>query len=219
MRLTKYTHSCVRLDDAGASLVIDPGSFSGEAELRTALDGVDAVLVTHEHPDHLDAASMTRLLAERPSMRVWGPASVAELLTDAQHQVVVVGPGESFAAGGLPVTTHGGQHALIHPSIPVVPNVAYVVGEPGRDAVLHPGDCLLAVPQPVQTLLLPLHAPWSSVGDVLDHLIAARAPQVHQIHDGLLNDRGRAIVEGHVSRASKEYGSHYIPLQIGQTAD
>jgi L-ascorbate metabolism protein UlaG (beta-lactamase superfamily) len=219
MRLTKYTHSCVRLDDADASLVIDPGSYSGEAELRQALDGVDAVLVTHEHPDHLDVASMTQLLAERPSMRVWAPAPVAELLTEARDQVVVVGPGDSFVAGGLPVTTHGGQHALIHRSIPVVPNVAYVVGEPGRDAVLHPGDSLLAVPQAVQTLLLPLHAPWSSVGEVLDHLIAARAPQVHQIHDGLLNERGRTLVEGHVSRVSEEYGSHYRPLQIGQTAD
>ena len=219
MRLTKYTHSCVRLDDADASVVIDPGSFSGEAELCAALDGVDAVLVTHEHADHLDVASMTQLLAERPSLRVWGPSPVAELLADVRDQVVVVGPGESFAAGGLPVSTHGGQHALIHPSIPIVPNVAYVVGEPGRDAVLHPGDCLLALPQPVETLLLPLHAPWSSVGDVLDHLIAVRAPQIHQIHDGLLNERGRAVVEGHVHRVSKEYGSHYRPLQIGQTAD
>lgn len=218
MRLTKYTHSCVRLDQAGRSLVIDPGSYSGEAELRAALDGVDAVLVTHEHPDHLDVASMTRLLAERPSLRVWGPAPVAELLADAPDQVVVVGPGETFTAGGLPVSTHGGQHALIHSSVPIVPNVAYVVGESG-DAVLHPGDCLQAVPRPVQTLLLPLHAPWSSVGDVLDFLVAARAPQIHQVHDGLLNDRGRALVEGHVSRVSKEYGSLYEPLHIGQTVN
>ena len=52
MRLTKLGHSCVRLDKDGATVVIDPGTFT---EAEAALAGVAAVLVTHEHPDHLDA--------------------------------------------------------------------------------------------------------------------------------------------------------------------
>ena len=36
MRLTKYTHACVRLDDGDRHLVIDPGSFSPDGELATA---------------------------------------------------------------------------------------------------------------------------------------------------------------------------------------
>jgi len=50
MRFTKLGHSCVRLDKDGAVLVIDPGTFSDAAG---ALDGATAVMVTHEHPDHL----------------------------------------------------------------------------------------------------------------------------------------------------------------------
>ena len=52
MRITKFTHSCVRLETEAGRLVVDPGVFSGSDELEQALDGVDALLVTHEHPDH-----------------------------------------------------------------------------------------------------------------------------------------------------------------------
>ena len=142
MRITKFTHSCVRLETEAGRLVVDPGVFSGSDELEQALDGVDALLVTHEHPDHVDPEHVARLLTDRPGLRVWGPASVRALLPAHADRVTEVRAGESFIAGGLPVTTYGGQHALIHPSIPVVPNLAYLVGEP-RAAVLHPGDAFV----------------------------------------------------------------------------
>ena len=50
MLITKFTHSCVRLEKAGRVLVIDPGMWSEAG----ALLGADAVLVTHEHVDHVD---------------------------------------------------------------------------------------------------------------------------------------------------------------------
>lgn len=217
MKVTKYTHSCVRLETATGALVVDPGVFGGADELDTALDGVEAVLVTHEHPDHLDVAQVSRLLGTRPGLRVWGPPPVAELLADHRDQVTVVAAGESFEAGGLAVRTAGGQHALIHHSIPVVPNVAYLVGE-ADSTVLHPGDAFVVPAEPIDTLLLALHAPWSKIGEVLDHLVAVRARAVHAIHDGLLNDRGRAVVDGHVGRVAGEYGSRYEPFGVGESA-
>ena len=52
MQLTKFTHACVRLDDGDRTLVIDPACSARSSE---ALDGAAAVLITHEHPDHIDA--------------------------------------------------------------------------------------------------------------------------------------------------------------------
>lgn len=215
VQVTKYAHSCVRLQSDDGRVLIDPGTFSGAEEIEEALDGVDAVLVTHEHPDHLDVETISRLLRERPNLHVWGPAPVADLLGDHGDRVSVVGAGETFEAGGLAVATHGGQHALIHHTIPVVPNVAYLVS----GSVLHPGDAFVVPVQQVETLLLPLHAPWSKVGEVLDHLVAVGASTVHPIHDGLLNDRGRGLVDTHVGRLANEYGSHYAPLATGESAD
>lgn len=40
MRLTKYTHACVRLDVEGARLLIDPGTFTAESAAELAV--VDA---------------------------------------------------------------------------------------------------------------------------------------------------------------------------------
>ena len=49
MRITKLGHACVRIEDEGGVVVIDPGIFTDAG----APDGADAVLVTHEHPDHV----------------------------------------------------------------------------------------------------------------------------------------------------------------------
>ena len=214
MDITKFTHSCVRLETPGGALVIDPGSFSGRDELTQALDGVRAVLVTHEHPDHLDVDTVAALLRERTDLHVWGPAPVADLLRDQQEQVHVVAAGESFEAGGLSISAHGGQHALIHPSVPVVANLGFLVD----GSVLHPGDAFIVPAQPVDTLLLAVHAPWSKVGEVLDHVVAVRPATVRAIHDGLLNERGRAVVDGHVRRIADEYGASYAPLAVGESA-
>ena len=155
MRLTKYTHSCIRLDDGSGALVIDPGTFS---ETQLAVAGVHAVLITHEHADHLDAPALLAAAKADPSLQVWAPASVALSLGVLGDRVTAVGPGESFSAGGFSVRTFGGLHALIHPLIaPPVANVGYLV----EGAVYHPGDSFMVPPVPVETLLIPIHAPWS----------------------------------------------------------
>ena len=212
MRLTKFTHSCVRLDDADRSLVLDPGAFS---EVETALDGAGGVLITHEHPDHIDVDRLRTAMRKDPRLRVWAPAGVAATLADLGEQVVAVGAGEAFDAAGFPVRTFGGQHALIHPTIPVVANLAYLID----DEVYHPGDSLVVPPVPVRLLLAPLHAPWSKTGEVIDFVVSVRAPHVHQIHDGLLNEIGRGFVEGHVTRIGAEHGSDFRHLKPSETVD
>ncbi|PZS16183.1 MAG: MBL fold metallo-hydrolase [Pseudonocardiales bacterium] len=212
MQLTKFTHACVRLDDGDRSLVLDPGTFS---EVETALDGAHGVLITHEHADHIDADRLRAAARSNPRMRIWAPAGVAATLGDLGEQVVAVGAGESFDAAGFAVQTFGGQHALIHSTIPVVANVAYLV----EGAVYHPGDSLVVPPVPVHTLLAPIHAPWSKTGEVIDFMISVRAPQVHQIHDGLLNEVGLGFVEGHLSRLGAEHGTEFRHLKPSESVD
>jgi L-ascorbate metabolism protein UlaG (beta-lactamase superfamily) len=210
MQLTKFTHACVRFDDGDRALVIDPGGFS---EVEQALDGVDAVLITHEHADHLDADRLRAAAKANPRLRIWAPSAVTESLADLGEQAVAVGAGESFDAGGFAVRTFGGQHAVIHPSIPVIANVGYLI----ENSVYHPGDSFTVPSAPVATLLVPLNAPWSKAAEVIDFVISVRAPKVHPVHDVLLTDVGRGIVEGHVSRIGAEHGSEYAYLAPGAT--
>lgn len=210
MQLTKYSHSCVRIDDDRA-LVLDPGVFS---EVNAALDGAAAVLITHEHPDHVDVDELQAAVQRDPQLRIWAPQPVAEAL-QLGEQVTVVEAGRAFDAAGFAVRTFGGQHAVIHPTIPVVPNVGYLINE----TVYHPGDALIVPPAAVQVLLAPIHAPWSKTAEVIDFVVAVRAPHVIGIHDALLTDAGRAIVEGHVERIGAEHGARYRPLRPGESTE
>ena len=65
MKMTKYTHSCIRLENEGRTLVLDPGNFAAEGEHATALEGADYLFVTHAHPDHFDEPSVLPLIAQR----------------------------------------------------------------------------------------------------------------------------------------------------------
>lgn len=209
MQLTKYTHSCVRLDDGDRSLVIDPGVFS---EVEQALDGAHGVIVTHEHADHVDVDRVRAALAADSRLRLWGPESVARTFAEFGEQVVAVGAGETFDAAGFEVRTFGGQHAVIHQTIPVVANIAVLI-----EGVYHPGDSLIVPPAHVTTLLAPIHAPWSKVSEVIDFVVAVRAREVHGVHDSLLTPPGLALVEGHVTRLGAMFDSAYAHLNAGDT--
>jgi len=202
MELTKYGHSCIRIDEGDRALAIDPGVFSDVPE---ALDGASAVLITHEHVDHIDAETLRRAAGRDSRMRIFAPAPVAESLADLGEQVVSVAAGESFEADGFAVRTFGGQHALIHPLIPIVPNVGYLIDA----AVFHPGDSLTVPPAEVQILLIPAVAPWSKVGEVIDYAVAVRAPRAYPIHDAIATDAWLGLVRGNLTRITERFGIEY----------
>jgi L-ascorbate metabolism protein UlaG (beta-lactamase superfamily) len=214
MELTKFGHACVRISDGDRRLAIDPGTFS---EVSEALTGVDAVLITHEHPDHLDVDKLAEAAAQNPALRIWAPQAVADQLAGNQalgERVTAVGPGQSFVAGGLQVRTFGGQHALIHSSVPVIANVGYLVG----DAVYHPGDSFVVPNAGVEALLVPVNAPWAKLAEAVDFTISVRAPRAFQIHDGLLNGTGLALYESHLGRVGQLYGvTRFQHLDAGES--
>jgi L-ascorbate metabolism protein UlaG (beta-lactamase superfamily) len=210
MQLTKFSHACVRLDDGDRTLVIDPGVFS---EVADALDGAAAILVTHEHPDHIDADKVRAALGRDSRLLLYAPGSVTTALADLGDQVVTVDAGAQFDAGGFAVRTFGGQHALIHPAIPIVANLGYLVD----DAVYHPGDSFTVPNAAVSTLLLPTNAPWSKASEVIDFAVAVRAPRVHQIHDSLITEAYAGIVEPHLTRIAGPHGVEFQHLKPRET--
>jgi L-ascorbate metabolism protein UlaG (beta-lactamase superfamily) len=209
MRLTKFGHSCVRIEHDGGVLVIDPGAYTE----RAALDGVDAVLVTHEHADHLDLDALADALAKRPAVTIHTHPSVASKRDALGDVVTSVESGERFTAAGIPVRAYGGWHAEIHPEIPRVPNLGFVV----NDTVCHPGDSF-DVPDDAQidTLFVPVSAPWLKLAEAVAFVRAVAPRRAFALHDALLSDAGHTVTDANMAKLS---GCDYARLEPGVRVD
>jgi L-ascorbate metabolism protein UlaG (beta-lactamase superfamily) len=206
MRITKFGHACVRIEHDGQVVVIDPGAFT-EAE---AVDGATAVLVTHEHADHLHVDHLRA--TDAPVFTIEAVrAQIAEEDRAVADRVTLVSPGEQVDVG-LPVTVVGELHAVIHEDLPRVHNSGYVV-DVGSLRVYHPGDALTPPGGPVDVLFLPVHAPWSKISEVIDFGRSVGAPRAVAVHDGLLNDTGLGVVGRNLERLLGDTG--YERLQPG----
>ena len=191
MRITRFGHSCVLVEDGNGRVLLDPGVFSsGFEDLR----GLTGVLITHQHPDHLDPERVTRLLEANPE---------AQLVTDEGSQLdvpqTVVHAGDTLDLG-LSVSVHGSEHAVIHADIPRVPNVGYLVG--GR--FFTPGDALTVPEADVEVLGLPTDAPWLKLSESVELLRAIKPKRAFPVHDGVLAPAAAGIWYGHFERLAPE---------------
>ncbi|WP_250003161.1 MBL fold metallo-hydrolase [Actinoplanes sp. M2I2] len=206
MRITKFTHSCLRVEGAGV-LVVDPGAFSE----RTALDGADAVLITHEHIDHLDPDALAEAIDKQPGLRLYAHADVLGRHPRFAAVATAVEPGGAFEAAGYRIRAYGGRHAVIHPDIPGIANVGYLIAD-GSTNLYHPGDSF-TVPEDttVDTLFAPLNAPWMKLSESIDFVRAVRPGRAYALHDFLLTETGAKISDGHLERLSGTKYAHVAP--------
>jgi L-ascorbate metabolism protein UlaG (beta-lactamase superfamily) len=188
-------------------LVVDPGGFTE----RAALTGADAVLITHEHFDHLDVEALADALALKPDLRVFAHAEVAPKLAAFTDVLTEVAVGQEFTAAGYDVTAFGGEHAVIHPDIPQIANLGFLISD-GEDSLYHPGDSF-TVPagMVVDTLFVPLNAPWSKLAESIDFVRAVKPRRAFALHDFLLTEIGAKVSDGHLEHLSGTDYAHVAP--------
>ncbi len=180
MRIVHFGHACLLLETGSERILIDPGTFStgfeGERELS-------AVLITHQHFDHLDVQRLPQVLEANPDAKLIVDPGSAPEVEKLGLPFDVADVGAAFAVGGTSIKAVGGEHAVIHSDIPVIPNIGYVFDD---GAFFHPGDSFFVPEQKIDVLGLPTGAPWLKAGEAVDYLRAVAPRVAVPIHEAVL---------------------------------
>ena len=190
MKITHLGHSCLLVETGGARILIDPGAFTQGFEELTDLD---AVLVTHQHLDHLDVERLPVLLEANAQAQLFTEAEAAAELEKVGIAAQPLHVGDQVRFGQAQVTGVGGTHAEIHADIPRIGNVGVLVSTEGEPTLFHPGDAYEAAPDGVDVLAVPLNAPWAKLSETVDFVRAVSPGRLFPIHDALVKPLGRGL--------------------------
>lgn len=218
MELTHLGHACLLVEVADQRVLLDPGTFSDLDGLRD----LTAVVITHQHPDHCDPQRLPRLLADNPGATVLVEPETADVLARAGlgDRAERMGSRHVVELGGLELLPVGSRHAVIHPYVERIGNLGVVLRAGDAPRLFHPGDALDAEPGEVDVLCVPVNAPWGKVAETVE-FVRRVAPTrgVVPIHDGLLNDTGRAMYLKHIGDFGADGGVAVMDLRgAGTTA-
>lgn len=194
MELTHFGHSCLLAEFGVAQLLFDPGTFSHGFE---GITGLSAILITHQHPDHADPNRLPALVEANPGAALYADPQTAAQLGGAWRAVHV---GDEFSVGELSIRGAGGRHAVIHPEIPVIDNISYLIGDADHPVrLMHPGDALFVPDEPVEVLAAPAAAPWMKISEAVDYLRAVAPRHAVPIHQGIITPDARGIFYGRLA--------------------
>jgi len=212
MKVTKYGHACVVLEEQGKKLVIDPGSWT---EGLGPLDNIAAVVITHNHQDHLNIQHLQAILQQNPGVQMFGAQEAAQDMAKQNIQANSVTGGHAATVGPFTVRFYGNMHALIHEDFPPVPhNVGVLV----NDTFYYPGDSF-TVPDgaPVKILAVPASAPWMKIAEAVDFINTVRPQVCFPTHNALLSDIGEQLTDNWFKGVCDGIHATYHSLKAGES--
>jgi len=207
MRISKYEHALLIVEQSAAQLVIDPGSYSNLPELQNVV----AVVFTHLHDDHTSQEHAQTISRNFPAVKMFGTQEVVEKLTGLNVQAVY--HGDHYEVGPFQIDFYGDLHQVIHRSIPLVQNVGVMI----NSRLYYPGDSYTFPEQSVEILACPTSAPWLRISDVMDFLDLIRPKKCFATHNALLSEQGHALQNNRVQQIVEKHGGEFRYLNVGES--
>jgi len=210
MKVTKFEHACFVVEQNDQTLVVDPGAFTTDFVIP---QNVAAVVVTHEHPDHFDNDMLAKIIDKNPEAVIVAHKSITSQLANLPTQQVSAN--EGIKIGEFELEFYGGEHAVIIPERPVIPNLGVFIN--GR--LYYPGDSF-AMPSErrIEVLALPIGAPWLKISEVVEFLRQTKPRIAFPTHDAVLSDSGKSLPDRMIPEIAQQFGTTYQrltePLEI-----
>lgn len=209
MRIHKIGHSCFVAEESGVRVLFDPGEYaSGYEEIRD----LSAIVITHEHKDHVSIEALRVLLSNNPNILVATNEGVGAMLSAEGITYQVVGAGGMTNISGVSLRGFSAPHAQIYGPVPAE-NIGYLFAE----KLYHPGDSLIVPPVAIDVLALPVAAPWMKLSEGIDFALSLKPSVCFPIHDGMLIPERSGSHHVFPGRVLPPAGVRFVPLKNGES--
>ncbi len=181
MRITKFGHCCLLVQERNATILIDPGSYSNPPVETT----LDAILISHQHTDHMDIALLKKIMNQNPNCPIYTCHDVASILAKEGISTQILQEGQIVTIKNAAIKIIGKEHAIIYQKSPCM-NHGFLIS----NRFFFPGDALTFLQQPVEILALPVAGPWLTLADAINYCLKLKPKIAFPVHDGILKKPG-----------------------------
>jgi L-ascorbate metabolism protein UlaG (beta-lactamase superfamily) len=209
MKIKKIGHCCLVIDIDGVRVLTDPGRFS--IDEYADITGVNIILLTHEHADHLHTESLSELLENNPESIVLTNSGVGKLLDEAGIAYEVLEGRESQELSGVLLEAYDAKHAEIFEEYGQVQNTGYFI----QNKLFYPGDAYCNPGKQVDVLALPVAGPWCKIKDALDYAMELNPNVAFPVHDAIERQDRVDIIHNIAGAVLSEHNIEFTPMKSG----
>lgn len=178
MKIRKLGHCCLVIEVNGKKVMTDPGFYTVEEQTKEL--GVDLILITHEHGDHLHIESLKKVLANNPNAVIITNDGVGKLLSEAGIKYEVLENKIVKEIMSVEFEAHDCKHEEIFEEYGQVQNTGYFIDK----RLFYPGDSFYNPGKPVEILALPVAGPWTRIKDFIRYALDVKPEVCFPVHDG-----------------------------------
>ncbi|HAE36551.1 TPA: hypothetical protein DEP30_02155 [Candidatus Nomurabacteria bacterium] len=181
MKIKKIGHCCFVVEPKeGVRIMTDPGAYS---ILQIVEKNINAILITHEHQDHLHIDSLKDILKNNLEAIVITNTAVGNILEEENIPYIKVEEGERYEINGVIISGFGNTHAQIYEDFGRVQNTGYMI-----DRLCYAGDSFSYPDVDVEILALPVAGPWMKLSEAIEYAKHIRPRICFPVHDAILQD-------------------------------
>lgn len=209
MKLTKYEHACLILDNGTSKLVIDPGCFT---KLPENLTGVSCLVITEEHVDHFDIDNVQKVLDQNLELKILTTQAVNVQLSEVGISSSVIEGEQTVEEGGYNLSFYETPHAPVYKTSPCRSLSVKV-----DDYLFYPSDSYNVIKDEVEILALPTSGPWHKLEEAIDFANSINSQKMLVTHNALYSDEGQMVANNFIKANIADKSQEYIYLKPGES--